>query len=382
MQHALRPYATAGIAVIGAGAMAMTPVVVAPTLPDIQMPAIQLTAGLGDVGDLLGALGFGLLNNSISDLANPFEVYPELVTNSFSNVAQIGATWLDRPFPIAQAVASNQIGNLTEGFANPESLLGVPAEMFGNVQSVFGDLTTLAPDVTISSPLFEGVKEVITAFEGLGGFGFFNAAAWQGLADAFGGLHGSDLLDVFVKLPPAIVMGLASVGPVATTMAAFDLSSSAIQESLASGEYLPALGALVSAPGFIGNGLLNGQWGVNLLGSDLPLLNGLLVPQDSFDLALGDLSGIGLGNILDLKLGPFTGLTDGFVNYLPGVVGDSLGGGSLFGTGGALGDLFGGLDLTSLLGGLDLNSLAGLLPGATDMPVDLAAALLAGLLAF
>jgi hypothetical protein len=66
MQSALRPYATAGIAITGASLIAITPV--APRLPDLsylQSPAVHLTAGesLGDVFNAAAANAQALINS-------------------------------------------------------------------------------------------------------------------------------------------------------------------------------------------------------------------------------------------------------------------------------------------------------------------------------
>jgi hypothetical protein len=58
-QRALRPYAIAGIAILGAGSfIAFAPIT--PPLPDVEVPAIELTSGAGlgdfDIYTLLDAL--------------------------------------------------------------------------------------------------------------------------------------------------------------------------------------------------------------------------------------------------------------------------------------------------------------------------------------
>jgi hypothetical protein len=56
VQQALRPYAVAGIAILGMGSfIAFTPV--APSLPDVQVPAIQLTSDSGLLGDFSSLFG-------------------------------------------------------------------------------------------------------------------------------------------------------------------------------------------------------------------------------------------------------------------------------------------------------------------------------------
>ena len=44
MQHALRPYATAGIALVGASMIAVAPMAPPAAVPVVKMPAVQLTA--------------------------------------------------------------------------------------------------------------------------------------------------------------------------------------------------------------------------------------------------------------------------------------------------------------------------------------------------
>ena len=75
MQQALRPIAAAGIAILGTGSfMAFTPV--APPLPDVHSPAIQLTTDSGLLGDFSslfdgvtgGTSGIGGLSDLTGDV--------------------------------------------------------------------------------------------------------------------------------------------------------------------------------------------------------------------------------------------------------------------------------------------------------------------------
>ena len=91
MYTTLRPYATAGVAMLGASAIAIAPVVVSPVLPDIRVasPAVHLSAAIDPLTPLL-------------DLFNKSEV----------NVAGLVAAWLEAPAPVLQQVIANQIGYL------------------------------------------------------------------------------------------------------------------------------------------------------------------------------------------------------------------------------------------------------------------------------
>ncbi|MGE2729825.1 outer membrane porin GjpA [Mycolicibacterium vaccae] len=93
MYTALRPYATAGVAMLGASAMAIAPVVVTPALPDLKLaaPAVQLSAAIDPLTPVL-------------DLFNKSEV----------NVANLVGSWLEAPAPVLQQIIANQIRYLGE----------------------------------------------------------------------------------------------------------------------------------------------------------------------------------------------------------------------------------------------------------------------------
>jgi hypothetical protein len=90
MEHALRPYATAGVALLGAGMIAVTPVVKLPTLPDIQTSAIQLAASEADAfAVLINVLDPGAFANGIS--ATPTDSLGDLAV-SLDQVIDLGGT--------------------------------------------------------------------------------------------------------------------------------------------------------------------------------------------------------------------------------------------------------------------------------------------------
>ncbi|MEB3071376.1 outer membrane porin GjpA [[Mycobacterium] vasticus] len=97
MQHAApRPLIAAGIALVGAGAIAATPVAALPTLPSVDSPAVALTAGFDafgawqDVFDTAKANITTLTDNSsfvagqqlIADLVNGTSIDPQAVIDA------------------------------------------------------------------------------------------------------------------------------------------------------------------------------------------------------------------------------------------------------------------------------------------------------------
>jgi hypothetical protein len=385
MQQALRPIAAAGIAILGTGSfMAFTPV--APPLPDVHSPAIQLstdssllgdfsslfdgvtggTSGIGGLsdltGDVTGLLGGLNPTSLLSDLpglasvdpapADPSLLTPyiDLFTNSFANLQTIGTEFADETLPALQAA-------LQELIANPSLIADLPLAVF-NALSTPATITT---DLT-SLPL---------------------------------------TIDVMLGAP--LVLGLGFVGPLAPTSEALE----AVYAALTSGDPTQVLPALIDGPAEIANAYLNGSVGLDVLGIDVPLLNGILVPDANVPIdvdvttvinALDSLNSIPalsdvLGPVIDvvvpllealppadlanITVGPFGGIVDAVVNYLPLDILTTDPGGT---------SILSGLDPSTLLSGLDLGNLGGLvdpstllgdvtalLPGvAADVPAQLA----------
>lgn len=384
MQQALRPYVTTGIAVVGASALIAAPVASPPTLPDLNAYKVQLTASL-DFGQLA----------DLGTLSDPLSVYGALLTNSFNNVSDIVAGRLSDPLPILEAIATNQFGYFTQVIGNPASIVDVPGQMLGNAANIFATLTDLSPDVTLNVPLVDGLEHFVDLLgsmtigdfisELLGAIFTGKSPLVEALEGLLGALTTTPLATLNVLLPAPIVMGLAGLGPLVNGGDAFATTMGAFQTALggSSPDYLAALATMVSAPGFITDAILNGQWGLeadaDVLGNvGIPLFNGLLQPMDEATISL-------LGDLLRIEVGPLGGMVDGFVNYLPQTIADALlkngattavpGLGDIFsGLPFALGDLF---DLNALLGGIGLSSLGELVPAAAgDLSLDALAGLL------
>jgi hypothetical protein len=360
MQQALRPYAVAGIAILGTGSfMAFTPV--APSLPDVHVPAIQLTSdsgllgdfsslfgdvtggtsgigGLGDLtGDLTGLLGGLNPSSLLSDLpglasvdpapADPSLLTPyiDLFTNTFTNLQAIGSEFVDTTLPLLQ-------GLLQQIIADPSLIAELPQAVFSALSTPLtlttSDLTTLP----ISLPI---------------------------------------TIDIILGVP--LVLGLAEAGPLATTAGAFE----AFFAALSSGDPTTVLTALIDGPANIANAFLNGSVGLDVLGQPLNLLNGILVPDQPFSLTVGTdlitqlltalgadsgllgplatlLNGLPTSDLATITVGPLGGLIDALVNFIPQEIADP-----------ASADSVTLLDPSTLLSGLDLGNLGGLLDPST-----------------
>jgi hypothetical protein len=156
---------------------------------------------------------------------------------------------------------------------------------------------------------------------------------------------------------------------------------------LLSGNPTTVLTALIDGPAEIANAYLNGSVGLDVLGIDIPLLNGILVPDTSptIDVDLTTLVNalnsipafetaplsevvtllttlitahptLGDTDLANITVGPFGGIVDAVVNYLPLDILTTDPGGT---------SILSGLDPSTLLSGLDLGNLGGLLDPST-----------------
>lgn len=105
-------------------------------------------------------------------------------------------------------------------------------------------------------------------------------------------------------LPPLLSLTLADFGPAITVANALqDIVGRMFDFS----DPWAAFTALLTAPAVLLDALLNGHAGVNVGGAEIPLFNGLLVPEQSFDLDINlgqlvgqfGLSGQTIGDLLD-----------------------------------------------------------------------------------
>lgn len=277
MQQVLRPCVGTGIAVVGAGVIAITPIT--PALTDVHVSAIRLTTGSAVLGDAAGLAGSVLSGPSgfASDVITP---YVDIFTNTFADLEAIAAGRLADPAPILSAVLDNQVGYLQQVLADPASIVNVPGEMAQHAENVLITLTnflTMNPDMTTSPPT----------------------------------------LDVMLGVPMALLVGGASplVAPVK--------AAGEIVAGLTSGNPATALAALIDAPATLINDVIAGflrptldisttisadqiaQWNTALAGLGQPTLT-----VTTYD---GTIGGIG-------------GLVDTLVNHVPQQIGAAIAG--------------------------------------------------------
>jgi len=185
------------------------------------------------------------------------------------------------------------------------------------------------------------------------------------------------MVDILLGAP--LLIGLGEVGPLVTSLGALET----VFGELTSGDPTTVLTELIDGPAYIANAFLNGVVppGLDVLGQSLNLLDGVLVPDTNLNIpvdvdlqtfvsqylpelaAILAAAGITLPNVdlATITVGPFGGLIDALVNYVPQQIADAL----LADPPGAGTGLTGLLDPSTLLSGLNLGDLGGLLDPST-----------------
>jgi hypothetical protein len=122
----VRSHLTAGVALAGAGIIAVTPVT--PVLRDIQVPAVS-TAEV-----------------QLASLLNPLEVFAPILEQAMANAQAIGQKMVADPLPILRALALNQLDGLGTlaglGTDVAQVLAGIALAMPGHLQTAIGLLQT------------------------------------------------------------------------------------------------------------------------------------------------------------------------------------------------------------------------------------------------
>src|SRR5690606_34011589 len=91
MLASIRPYATAGVALVGAGVIAVTPVAPPPADIQVSRQAVALSA--------------------ISNPGDPVVAYGELIANTIGSLQGLGGQFAADPAPVLVKILQNQIAN-------------------------------------------------------------------------------------------------------------------------------------------------------------------------------------------------------------------------------------------------------------------------------
>ncbi|AKK28046.1 hypothetical protein [Mycobacterium sp. EPa45] len=235
MYTAIRPYATAGVALLGAGAVAVTPI--APIIDPIHSAA-QLFSH-ADVG--------------LVALVDPISAYTNLVTHTVASLTGLANEVAADPLPILRAMLGNDLGNAqifgaaldAAGAALSDQLKALPDELQttltqlrnGQVSAaivgLFGTGTGLLLGPAL--PLIGGVLPVI-----------------QNMVANYNDVIQNSLSIVLTSV------ALAPIYPINATVSAFAALSQNVVDSISSHDFRSVVEDFVSAPAVLTDAFLNG----------------------------------------------------------------------------------------------------------------------------
>lgn len=240
MHAALRSPLTAGIALCGASAIALTPI--APTMPaltEIQARAVSSA------------------EVALTAAVNPIEQWAQVIQQALANGGVLAQNWAANPVPILRQLLTNQLGygeqavsalqGWVTGVINQLSLdnpAGTPAmirlgieqllagDFFGAVESVYGGVIQL-----VAFPAFSLLPLLQIPVK---------------MAENFANV-------VSVLSNSVIGLGFGVIGTLYATVRNFGVAGQAVVDALRAGDLLGAASALVAIPGAVVGALLNGD---------------------------------------------------------------------------------------------------------------------------
>jgi hypothetical protein len=162
MQYALRPFATAGVALLGASMIVYTPVVAPPSLPDVQTFGVQLVDTEADaLAVLFNALDPGAFTNGIT--AAPTDSIGDLAV-SLDNVIDLGGT----PYiTFADTLATDllpllDITSLFSGLTTGIGSLLTDLTNLPDLSTILTDLGSLLTNLPTASDIATDVLNLLT----------------------------------------------------------------------------------------------------------------------------------------------------------------------------------------------------------------------------
>ncbi|MBP3085171.1 hypothetical protein [Mycolicibacterium fortuitum] len=254
MQVAAHPYLAAGVALIGASAIAISPV--APPMPDITVPAVSSA------------------EVSLSAAIDPIQAYVQLVTNTFTNVSTLIGQELADPAPILRQVIDNQIATAVSlGTALQDSAVALGNALDPSNPYSIPSLLQLAVSNLLSGDINGAVANAWSAFltpvvgVGLPLLEPITAAIRQPI---------QNVLNV-VDTQLAVVMPLLGALNVAyRTITVAGNVGQEILDSATAGDALAVVSTMLSSPAVIADAFLNGdELGGGVFGPSLGLLGTL-----------------------------------------------------------------------------------------------------------
>ena len=253
MHIAVRPYAAAGVALLSAGVIAVSPV--APQMPAVQAAERALTSA----------------NVQLAASVDPIELWVQVFQTAAANLTVIGQQVAANPTPILSQVIANQVASFTALGNSLQSSAQTVNQIFqtapdalqtalGQLQdgNIVGAVDTFNNNIVIPLTLAalqvvsDSLRPVVSTVTNFG-------KAFATLPD-----------DLFAVVLPMTYPLLSAVNAIVQT-------TQDVSDGVAAGDAGAVVNALVNAPAHLVGGVLNGAG--SILGGLLPAA-GILTPYD------------------------------------------------------------------------------------------------------
>jgi hypothetical protein len=235
MHVAVSPHLMAGVALVGAGVIAVSPV--RPSIPDIHVPALNVSSAAVE----------------LAALANPIEGWINILPHTVNNLLSLSTVIRADPAPILRQLIANQTGyaqTLATGFTGagqalldyatatvPAALNAIVADISqGNVVGAAGELNNV-----IGSLL-------------LVGFPMFDVLAIPGqITDNL-----TNVVHALTGLQTLLPLVSGVLGPVEGTVTVAGIAGQAFVDAMGSGDPVTAFSAVINAPAALTDAFING----------------------------------------------------------------------------------------------------------------------------
>lgn len=245
MHAMLRPYVTAGISLVGASAIAISPISpVSTALPDIYAPAHAVSSA------------------AVNLVASPVDFYTEVFSRTTVNLGTLAGTLIGDPAPILTQVIKNQV-------ANANALILRLAEGAGNLAyavTVFIPQQLRTASAALANGDVEGAVNALLDIPAALAFPILDTIYDAIVTPIM--LAADRINNVIQNTPGTIILAgaIAIMGPVISTIGAIGTAVQGVIDAAGTGDIVKVVQAFVNAPGVVVDGFLNGGYGPLLLG--------------------------------------------------------------------------------------------------------------------
>jgi hypothetical protein len=226
MQITVRSQLTAGIAMVGAAAIAIAPI--QPSMAHVQVPSLHSASV------------------ELAAFANPIEAWVQVLGAAAANVGALGQTVLADPAPVLKQLFTNQFANAAVlGDAGQQTVTALVALVQGLPAAIEAAIATGNAVDAVNSLVLYTLGAGIGLLEPL-------AEAYSVVTNTLSNVQ--NVANVFF---PEVVLGaaLGIISPLVSTVVA----GAQVADAVGSGDPVTALSAIINAPATLTGAFLNGN---------------------------------------------------------------------------------------------------------------------------